>query len=299
MRPAANDLFQEEPISQADLKAAQRRNSLWEALQASSETHAHITIETDTLHPLEISVAATLVNLSIVPDAVLEVLTPRSWASNSAKIAGHPQPLGSDHVPAAVPLQRAHPGRAEQPKEPADVSSISVKYEHTHVDGPEQHTRLVWVSQEALKPIVVRPRSHAYLGPILFRPRLRRRISAKNNLTFVDSITLQGTGGSAELKFSEPRYGASPAPIEQLVFDITTVQLIACNLTEIVLTKPVFVTNVGDLPLTRIKSGAFAAPHLSLQGSAFPDPGDPSSGLLTFPDVFLEGGEFRISISSS
>src|SRR3989338_5321271 len=72
MRPAANDLFQEEPISQADLRAAQRRNSLWEALQASSETHAHITIETDTLPPLEFPVAATLVNPSIVPDAVLE-----------------------------------------------------------------------------------------------------------------------------------------------------------------------------------------------------------------------------------
>lgn len=92
MRPAANYLFQEGPISQADLKAAQRRNSLWEALQASSETNAHITIETDTLHPLEIPVAATLVNPSIVPDAVLEFGTTQ-LGSNSAKIAGHPQPL--------------------------------------------------------------------------------------------------------------------------------------------------------------------------------------------------------------
>jgi hypothetical protein len=79
------------------------------------------------------------------------------------------------------------------PRSPPTSAPSASSNEHTHVDGPEQHTRAFWVSQEALKPIVVRPRSHAYLGPILFRPRLRRRISAtvylKNNLTFVDSIT--------------------------------------------------------------------------------------------------------------
>mgnify|MGYP003386076369 CR=1 FL=1 len=102
------------------------------------------------------------------------------------------------------------------------------------MDGPEQHTRAFWVSQEALKPIVVRPPLARLPGPHPVPPppappHLCHGLPQEQPHLRGLHHPLQGTGGSAELKFSEPRYGASPAPIEQLVFDITTVQLIACN----------------------------------------------------------------------